>query len=143
MKKVLLIISILFTSLFSFAQNLTEKANMPLTIAQKATTELVKLYNLSAEQATEVKHIQDSKYDALTKLESLKAKDLTKYIAKRLSTFETADNALMSLLDAHQMTVFKQEQIEKSNKYDMLVGGMKKQGISQADIEKKLAETEF
>ncbi len=143
MKKAFLIIVTLSSSLFSFGQNLAENANKPLTAAQKATTELVKTYHLSAEQAEEVKHIQDSKYEALTKLESVKSKDVKKYIAKRLSTFETADNALMALLDEQQLAIFKQQQIEKSNKYDEIVGGMKKQGISEAEIEKKLAETDF
>ena len=99
--------------------------------------------NLTAEQATQVKHIQDAKFEALAKLENLKATDLKKYIAKRLSTFETADNDLMVLLDERQITIFKQQQVEKSNKYDAIVGGMKKQGISEAEINKKLAETEF
>ena len=143
MKKAFIIIITVFTSLFSFGQNLADKANKPLTAAQTATIQLVKTYNLSAEQAVAVKQIQDSKFKALSQLESMKAKDVKKYIAKRLSTFETADNALMVLLDAQQLTVFKQQQIEKSNKYDEIVGGMKKQGISEADIEKKLANTDF
>lgn len=143
MKKAFIIIITVFTSLFSFGQNLADKANKPLTAAQTATIQLVKTYNLSAEQAVAVKQIQDSKFEALSQLESMKAKDVKKYIAKRLSTFETADNALMVLLDAQQLTVFKQQQIEKSNKYDEIVGGMKKQGISEADIEKKLANTDF
>ena len=143
MKKAFIIIITVFTSLFSFGQNLADKANKPLTAAQTATIQLVKTYNLSAEQAVAVKQIQDSKFKALSQLESMKAKDVKKYIAKRLSTFETADNALMVLLDAQQLTVFKQQQIEKSNKYDEILGGMKKQGISEADIEKKLAKTDF
>ena len=143
MKKILVIIAALSISVFSFGQNQAALANKPLTASQKAATELSRLYNLNAEQAVEVKKIQDSKFGALAKLEDLKAKDLKKYIAKRLSTFETADNALMSLLDERQLTIFKQQQIEKSDKYDTIVGGMKKQGVSQTDIDKKLAETEF
>jgi 5'(3')-deoxyribonucleotidase len=143
MKKAFVIVLILFVSLVSFAQGFAEKVSKPLTLAQKATTELEKTYNLSVEQAVEVIKIQNSKFEALLKLESIKTKDIKKYIAKRLSTFETADNALMMLLDTQQMVIFKQQQIEKSYKYDMLVGGMKKQGISEADIEKKLAETDF
>jgi NCAIR mutase (PurE)-related protein len=143
MKKIFLITITFLSSLYSFGQSLAEKANVSLSFAQKATTVLARTYNLSAEQAKEVKKIQDSKYDALAKLESIKAQDLKKYIAKRLSTFATADNDLMVLLDAQQLAIFKLEQIEKVNKYDTIVGGMKKQGISVAEIDKKLAETEF
>jgi hypothetical protein len=143
MKKAFLIVLILFVSLLSFAQGLVEKTSKSLTLAQKATTELEKIYNLSVEQAAEVLKIQNSKFEALSKLGGIKTKDIKKYIAKRVSTFETADNALMILLDTQQMVVFKQQQVEKSYKYDTLVGGMKKQGISEADIEKKLAETDF
>ncbi len=114
-----------------------------MNVAQRATTELVKTYSLSAEQAKEVVKIQASKYEALGKLESLKATDMTKYIAKRLSTFETADNGLMVLLDESQLKIFKQQQIEKTNRFDTLVMGMKKQGIKQEDIDKKLADMEF
>jgi hypothetical protein len=143
MKKAFLIVLILFVSLLSFAQGLVEKTSKYLTLAQKATTELEKIYNLSVEQAAEVLKIQNSKFEALSKFETIKTKDIKKYIAKRLSTFETADNDLRLLLDTQQMVVFKQQQVEKSYKYDTLVGGMKKQGISEADIEKKLAETDF
>jgi hypothetical protein len=142
MKKAYLLFFILFIALSSFAQGINK---MPQTIsqAQKMTSELAKTYNFSPSQIGEVKKIQEAKYEALVKLEPMKTKDMKKYVAKRLSTFETADNSLMVLLDAPQMTVFKKQQIEKSNRYDEIVGGMKKQGISMTEIEKKLAETEF
>jgi hypothetical protein len=142
MKKAYLLLFILFVAFPSFAQGINK---MPQSIsqAQKMTSELAKTYNLSPSQIGEVKKIQEAKYEALVKLDPLKTKDMKKYVAKRLSTFETADNSLMVLLDTPQMTVFKKQQIEKSNRYDDIVGGMKKQGVSMTEIEKKLAETEF
>jgi hypothetical protein len=142
MKKAYLLFFILFMALASFAQGVNK---MPQSVsqAQKMTSELAKTYNLSPSQIGEVKKVQEAKYEALVKLESIKTKDMKKYIAKRLSTFETADNSLMVLLDAPQIAVFKKQQIEKSNRYDEIVGGMKKQGVSMTAIEKKLAETEF
>jgi hypothetical protein len=142
MKKAYLLFFILFLALSSFAQSI-DKTPQSLALAQKMTSELAKTYNLSTAQTGEVKKIQEVKYEALVKLEPLKTKDMKKYIAKRLSTFETADNSLMVLLDAPQMVIFKKQQIDKSNKYDEIVGGMKKQGIALSEIEKKLAETEF
>jgi hypothetical protein len=142
MKKAYLLFFTLFVALSSFAQS-TNKIPQFISKAQKKTSELAKIYNLSPAQTGEVKKIQEAKYEALVKLEILKTKDMKKYIAKRLSAFETADNSLMVLLDTTQMTIFKKQQIEKSNRYDEIVGGMKKQGISILEIEKKLAETEF
>ena len=140
MKKAYLLYFTLLTAFCSFAQGIDKT---PQSFAQKTTSELVKTYNLSPKQTEEVKKIQEAKYEALVKLEPLKTKDVKKYIAKRLSTFETADNSLMVLLDTPQMAIFKKQQIEKSNRYDEIVGGMKKQGVSVSEIEKKLAETEF
>ena len=142
MKKAYLLFFILFMGLSSFAQSI-HKTPQSRVLAQKMTSELMKTYNLSPTQTEEVKKIQEAKYEALVKLEPLKTKDVKKYIAKRLSTFETADNSLMVLLDTPQMAIFKKQQIEKSNRYDEIVGGMKKQGVSVSEIEKKLAETEF
>jgi hypothetical protein len=142
MKKAYLFFFTLFTVFCGFAQSMG-KMPQPFVLAQKMTTELATTYNLSSAQTGEVKKIQEAKYEALVKLELLKMKDMKKYIAKRLSTFETADNSLMVLLDASQMSIFKKQQIEKSNRYDEIVGGMKKKGIPLSELEKKLAETEF
>ena len=49
----------------------------------------------------------------------------------------------MSLLDESQLEVFKKQEVVKSDKYEAIVVSMKKQGYAQADIDKKLAETEF
>ena len=142
MKKAYLLFFALVTAFCSFAQG-SNKMPQSLVFAQKMTSELVKIYNLTPSQASEAQKIQEAKYVALVKIEPLKTKDMQKYIAKRLSTFETADNSLMVLLDASQMLIFKKQQIEKSNRYDEIVAGMKKQGIPFTEIEKKLAETEF
>lgn len=143
MKKSILIFLAILIAGTIYGQNLRESANKPLTSAQKVTIELSKIYNLTGEQALELNKIQEAKLTALSKIETLKDKDMKKYIAKRLSAFETADNDLMVLLDERQMEIFKQQQIEKALKYETIVEGMKKDGFSSADIQKKLAETEF
>ena len=143
MKRLIFILSALFFTGFAIGQNSAESVNKPLTTAQKTTIELSKVYNFTAEQALAVKKIQENKYQALAKIEKIKAADMKKYIAKRLSAFETADNDLMSLLDDSQLAVFKKQQLVKSDKYEAIVVSMKKQGYAQAEIDKKLAETEF
>ena len=143
MKKFILLLSGMLLTIVAFSQNLKEPINKPLTAAQKMTIELSRTYNLTGEQVLELNKIQEAKLSALAKIEGLRAQDMKKYILKRLSAFETADNALMSLLDERQMEIFKKQQIEKSIKFETIVEGMKKEGFSQIDIQKKLAETEF
>jgi hypothetical protein len=143
MKKIVLVFLMTYVSLSAFSQNLAESANKPMNAAQKATIELVKIYDLTGEQALEVKKIQEAKFTALAKIEALKAQDFKKYVVKRLSAFETTNNSLMSILDERQMEIFKKQQIAKTAEYEGIVAGMKKQGYSQSDIDKKLAETEF
>ena len=143
MKRLIFILSALFFTGFAIGQNTAESVNKPLTSAQKTTIELSKVYNFTPEQALAVQKIQESKYQALVKIEKIKAADMKKYIAKRLSAFETADNDLMSLLDESQLEVFKKQEVVKSDKYEAIVVSMKKQGYAQAEIDKKLAETEF
>lgn len=143
MKRLIFILSALFFTGFVFGQNTAESVNKPLTSAQKTTIELSKVYNFTPEQALAVQKIQESKYQALVKIEKIKAADMKKYIAKRLSAFETADNDLMSLLDESQLEIFKKQEVVKSDKYEAIVVSMKKQGYAQAEIDKKLAETEF
>lgn len=143
MKRLIFILSALFFTGFAIGQNTAESVNKQLTTAQKTTIELSKVYNFTPEQALAVQKIQESKYQALVKIEKIKAADMKKYIAKRLSAFETADNDLMSLLDESQLEVFKKQEVVKSDKYEAIVVSMKKQGYAQAEIDKKLAETEF
>ena len=143
MKRFFFILSALLFTGIAIGQNSAESVNKPLTTAQTTTIELSKVYNFTAEQALAVKKIQENKYQALAKIEKIKAADLKKYIAKRLSAFETADNDLMFLLDDSQLAVFKKQQLVKSDKYETIVVSMKKQGYAQAEIDKKLAETEF
>ena len=141
MKKFILLLSGMLLTIVAFSQNLKEPVNKPLTAAQKMTIELSRTYNLTGEQVLELNKIQEAKLSALAKIEGLRAQDMKKYILKRLSAFETADNALMSLLDERQIEIFKKQQIEKSIKFETIVEGMKKEGFSQIDIQKKLAET--
>ncbi len=143
MKRFFSILSALFFTGIVFSQTAAELVNKPLTSAQKTTIELSKVYNFTAEQALSVQKIEENKYQALAKIEKIRATDMKKYIAKRLSAFETADNDLMSLLDDSQLEAFKKQQLVKSDKYEAIVVSMKKQGYAQADIDKKLAETEF
>jgi hypothetical protein len=144
MKKTFLIFFVLI-----FAQTLRgqtsagESVNKPTSSAQKATLAWVRTYDLTPEQAQKALISQENKYKALLKMETLKVKDLKKYIAKRQSAFTVAENELMTILDERQLEVFKTQQAEKKRTVSSMVSGMKKGGNSEADIEKKMSEMDF
>lgn len=143
MKRLSSILIALFLATMVYSQKAAEPLNKSLSAAEKKTVELSNIYQFTPEQAMAVKKIQENKYDALVKIEKLKAVDMEKFVAKRLSAFGTADNDLMVLLDAAQLEIFKKQQLMKADTYEGIVSGMKKEGFQQADIDKKLAETEF
>jgi hypothetical protein len=139
MKKFLsLILSIICTTL-TYSQTTAKD----LTAAQKATMAWAKTYDFTSEQTKSALKIQEDKSIALGKIEKLKNIDLKKYNAKRLSIAETADNEMAILLDERQLAIFKQHQAQKSKKYIETVLEMKKRGAVDAEIQKKIAETEF
>ena len=73
MKRLILILSAFFLCGIAISQNSTESVNKPLTTAQKTTIELSKVYNFTPEQALSVQKIQENKYQALAKIEKIKA----------------------------------------------------------------------
>ncbi len=145
-KTVLTLASLLFTVLV-FAQketsDMAQSANQGLSIAQKAAIEWVKLYDLDAEQARAALTIQQAKYKNLAGIESLKTQKPDLYLQKRLSSFEIANNEFQGLLDTRQLKIFKQQEIERTIKYENIVSTMKKTGYSDAAIQEKLIATEF
>ena len=147
MKKTLLtLVSLLFTVLV-FAQkevsDMAKSANPELSLAQKATMEWVKLYDLASDQAREALSIQKSKYQNLADIEPLKTQNPDLYVQKRLSSFDIANSEFRSLLDERQLKIFKQKETERIAKYENIVSVMKKTGYSDEDIRQKLMVTEF
>ncbi len=147
MKKTFLtLVSLLFTVMV-FAQKevseMAKNANPELSMAQKATIEWVKLYDLDSDQAKEVLAIQKTKYQNLADIEPLKTQDPDKYVQKRLSSFEIANTEFMGLLDERQLKIFKLKEAERTAKYENIVSAMKKTGYSDEDIRQKLMVTEF
>lgn len=145
-KTVLTLVSLLFTVLV-FAQkevpDMAKNANQGVSSAQKATIEWVKLYDLDADQARATLAIQEAKYRNLADIEPLKTQNKDVYVQKRLSSFDIANTEFMTLLDARQLKIFKQKEIERSAKYENIVSVMKKTGYSDEVIQQKLMETEF
>jgi hypothetical protein len=144
MKKTFLIFFVLiFAQILRGQTSAGESVNKPTSSAQKATLAWIRTYDLTPEQAQKALISQENKYKALLKMETLKVKDLKKYIAKRQSAYTVAENELMTILDERQLEVFKTQQAEKKRTVSSMVSGMKKGGNSEADIEKKMSEMDF
>ena len=147
MKKTFLTLVPLLFAVVVFAQKevaeMAKNANPELSTAQKATIELVKLYDLDSDQAKESLAIQKTKYQNLSDIEPLKTHDPDKYVQKRLSSFEIANTDFRNLLDERQLKIFKQKDAERTAKYQNIVSVMKKTGYSDEDIRQKLMVTEF
>jgi hypothetical protein len=144
MKKTFLIFfALIFVQILRGQTSAAESVNKPTSSAQKAALAWVRTYELTPEQAQKALISQENKYNALSKMEVLKVKDLKKYISKRQSAYTVAENELMTILDERQMELFKTQQAEKKRMVSSMVSGMKKGGTSEADIEKKLAEMDF
>jgi hypothetical protein len=147
MKKLLLIVLNVALTLGVFAQtaekNTAMSANPDLSTAQKTTLALVKLYDLSGEQAKETLKIQKAKAQNLADIEPMKAADLAAYAQKRLGAMEIAANEFSTLLDPRQMKIFINERTENANKIARLTQSMRKQGLPETEINKQLGALEF
>ena len=147
MKKTFLTLVPLLFAVVVFGQKevaeMAKNANPELSIAQKATIEWVKLYDLDSDQAKEALAIQKTKYQNLADIEPLKAQEPDKYVLKRLSSFEIANTDFRNLLDERQLKIFKQKDAERTAKYQNIVSVLKKTGYSDEDIRQKLMVTEF
>ena len=147
MKKTLLTLASLLFTVLVFAQkevpDMVKNANPELSLAQKATIEWVKFYDLASDQAREALSIQKSKYQNLADIEPLKTQNPDLYVQKRLSSFDIANSEFRSLLDERQLKIFKQKEMERTAKYENIVSVMKKTGYSDEDIRQKLMVTEF
>jgi hypothetical protein len=147
MKKTFLTLASLLFTVLVFAQketaDMAKNANPSMSLAQKATMQWVKQYDLTSEQALKALAIQKTKYENLAGIEPLKAQKPDIYIQKRLSSFEIANSEFKDLLDDRQMKIFKLQDLERAAKYDSIVATMKKTGYSEEAIRQKLMETEF
>ena len=142
MKKILSIIGFLYLALSGFSQTKTA-LNGRISAAEKTTVALSETLNFSPEQALEVKQIQLNKFADWGSIESLKATDLNKFVQKRFTIAEIANNAIIALLEPKQLKVFAElinrEQFER----DKIMANMQKGGANDSEILQKLANIEL
>ncbi|MDZ7878716.1 MAG: hypothetical protein U5L45_13635 [Saprospiraceae bacterium] len=147
MKKFLLTVLSIALSFGVFAQTAEKtaqnSANPDISAAQKATLELVKAYDLSGEQAQATLKIEQAKVQNLVDIEPMKAADMSAYAQKRLSAMDIAASEFSTLLDARQLNIFKQAQVNNATKIANITQGLRKQGVSEAEINKQLVLIEL
>lgn len=129
------------TGVFSQTQNINNKS-YGTADADKATIALSDIYNFSGEQALAVKQIEIAKFQNLADIASLKVSDLTRFVQKRITTFNLADSEIRDVLDDRQRILFDKNTTAKAQKMNATVASWQKQKISEAVINQKLAAIE-
>ena len=147
MKKLLLIVLNVAFAFGVFAQNAekdaAKSANPDLSAAQKATLSLMKVYDLSGEQAKVTLQIQQAKMQNFADIEPLKASDMAAYAQKRLTTLDIAANEFSTLLDPRQMKIFQKERAQQSNEIARITQNLRKEGLPETEINKQLGALDF
>ncbi len=147
MKKFLLIVLNVALTLGVFAQtaekNTAKSVNPDFSAAQKNTLALVKLYDLSGEQARETLKIQQTKAQNFADIEPMKATDMAAYAQKRLTAMDMAANEFSTLLDPRQMKIFMQQRNENADKVARITQNLKKQGVPETEVNKQLGALAF
>jgi hypothetical protein len=147
MKKILLTVLSIALTLNVFAQTAEKtaqnSANPDMSAAQQATLALVRAYDLSGEQAQATLKIEQAKVQNLADIEPLRGTDMSAYALKRLASMEIAANEFSTLLDPRQLNIFKDAQVKNAAKVANLTQGLRKQGVSEAEINKQLALIEL
>jgi hypothetical protein len=104
---------------------------------------LVKLYDLNAEQALQVQEIQNLKIANLAEIEGLKTSNLALYAKKRASVEEMASASLLQVFDARQVAKFQEILAKNKMAREDSMQKMRKEGFSEADIEKKMLDMPY
>ena len=132
MKKLMLSIFALVITLSAFAQN--------NSTAQKATDELVKVYDLDADQAKEMLVIQERKVRNLKQISGMKTTEVKKYRHKHRAIQQSTDASIRRMLTEEQMKVYEKRRMELREKRAAEVTKLKESGKTLEEIEDTLIE---
>ena len=133
MKNVILCLAFLF-----FAGGLLAQTKAGESPAQKATEKIVQLYNLDANQQSEMLKIQERKYRNLAEIEQLKTTDAQLY-SKKVRALQYANNKSFDrILRKEQMSVHHEQQTAFREKKALAYKELKTAGASQQEIDNKM-----
>ena len=132
MKKLIFSIFVLLLVNVSFAQK----------TARAAADELIKIYNLDADQAATMLEIQERKLKNLAEIADLESSNLKMYRHKRKAIYQSTDASIRRMLNESQMEIYKKMQNEKRLKEAAISAKLKSEGKTPEEIENALQEME-
>lgn len=133
MKKIILFAAFLVSFSFAFGQT---------DLAEKATQEMVALYELNAEQTAEMQKIQARKYRNLAEIEALKKTNEDLYLQKLQTLEYGTDMSVMRLFSNNktQLAAFNKERSNRRLAKSNFQKEMQEKGLSAKEIEAKYWE---
>jgi DNA gyrase/topoisomerase IV subunit A len=109
---------------------------------QKATDELVALYQLNAQQTKDVYEIQEGRLINLAEIEKIKTTDHPLYLRKCRAVRIATENALKKQLTASQLNIYYTQVGERRKRELAKMKELKRQGADKEQIELGLLEIE-
>lgn len=109
---------------------------------QKATDELVALYQLDNTQAVQVYEIQERRLINLQEIEKVKTSDYALYLRKCRAVRIATENALKKLFTEPQTAIYQTQVAERHQRELAKMKELKRQGAKKEEIELGLLEIE-
>lgn len=136
MKNIFFSVLSLFLTVGVFAQGSTNPE------IRKATDEMIKVYDLNADQAATALEIQERRFRNLGEIASLEKTDKGLYKHKYKAIQQSTDASLRRMLNESQMEIYNARKMDLRIKRAKKTAELKGQGLSIEEIEDALFELE-
>ena len=137
MKRILFgCIAILFVS----SSPLLAQSKVSKRDVQKATNDLIALYQLDQTQQQKAYEIQERKLENLAQVETIKKTDYDTYLRKRRAVQIGADHAIKRLLNESQLKIYQEKQEARRALEAEKMRELKQKGASNEEIQRALLE---
>lgn len=135
MKKILLSLFTLFLAFNVFAQNQNPSALNQTQTVEKYRT----MFKLNEEQGREMEKIVARRVRNLGEIQKFKTENPAKFLKKRKSIDMGMNNSIRMILNAEQLKVYREQQIELRRKRAYKENEMRKNNASQKEIDETMA----
>lgn len=137
MKRILFgCIAILFVS----SSPLLAQSKVSKRDVQKATNDLIALYQLDQTQQQKAYEIQERKLENLAQVETINKTDYDTYLRKRRAVQIGADHAIKRLLNESQLKIYQEKQEARRALEAEKMRELKLKGASKEEIQRALLE---
>jgi tRNA A37 N6-isopentenylltransferase MiaA len=128
MKHFLLLVITLFSIQLLSAQTQTERV-------EAETAKLRQLYQLDESQATEMRRIQQRRFNNIEEIASLQQSDFSLWVQKRRAIQTNTEGSVRRMLRPEQLTVFDQQMRQRRIEDSNFIKEMQQQGRTKEQIE--------